>query len=329
LVQLASVHMQQNRTAEAIAELEPGLAYFRQGNWYKETGQTLILLGRLKREQGDFEGARRAFEEQLEQGRRLGDVDLTGLAHEGLGSIALRQAHFAKALSHCRQRYELGKAQGSSAAMAFGLRNAGAVLILMGRFAEAEKELGQAAELAEKGRLAPLLREVTLDRAQIALYQGKVAELRALTAPLVAESGLDYQIKAKMYHGVASVMGGDRDRGFKTLEESEALARSGKRRLLLAQAQYMKAEALLAVRDARRARETALAAAATAAENHTPEQEWLALALAAKAAQAAGDPDSRELARRAEDVLRKITAAWDPADTASYLNRPDVRRLRR
>jgi tetratricopeptide (TPR) repeat protein/tRNA A-37 threonylcarbamoyl transferase component Bud32 len=328
LFQLAGVHAQQKRLHEAEAELAPALAFFRKENRYRETGQCLILLGRLKRAQGDMAGARQAFEETRVRGERAGDLDLTGLAHEGLATLALRAAKYPEALFHYRRRYELGRRNANVLATAYGLSNAGKALIHLGRTAEAEGNLRDAATAAQRGGLTPVLNSVSLDRARIALFERRFADVRALTIPLLYDAVVEYRVEAMMQHGLACVFAGEPQRGFRLLEDAGEQAQAAGSPMLSAQALSAHAQALSAAGRWRQAKERGLAAAAKAAESGAHDPEWYALAVAAKAALALKDSDAEALRVRAQTSLAHLLDGWAPADAAAYLKRPDVARLR-
>jgi hypothetical protein len=95
----------------------------RPSNRYKEIGYALLLLSRIMREQNDLEGARRAVEELLAQGVRTGDADLTGLAHEGIGTLSVRQGRLPQAIDHFREYCQIAEKQGSKLYMSYCLAN--------------------------------------------------------------------------------------------------------------------------------------------------------------------------------------------------------------
>ena len=62
---LGSIRIQTGDTAQGWQDVQAALAYYRQGSYRTEAAIALILLGRAARDKGDYEGARRAFEETL------------------------------------------------------------------------------------------------------------------------------------------------------------------------------------------------------------------------------------------------------------------------
>ena len=62
--------MQEGKTDAAIDYVERALAFYEQGQYYKETSSALLLLGRAHDYRGEYEAALQALDQQLRLARQ-------------------------------------------------------------------------------------------------------------------------------------------------------------------------------------------------------------------------------------------------------------------
>jgi tetratricopeptide (TPR) repeat protein/tRNA A-37 threonylcarbamoyl transferase component Bud32 len=328
LASLGSLHIHQQKTDLGISEVEQGMARYRQGGYYKETAQAAILLGRARRNRGDYEGARKAFEEQLEAASRLGEAETIGLAHEGLGSIALLQDRFGDAFRHFDLRCTSARNRGMSLQLAYGLVNRATALILLGRLSEAERTLREVRDMVTRGRLANIEKHLVVTEASLALAHRNYSGARNLLGPLIKEADPEVALEAQRQFALASAYAGNRGEALRAMERALSLARKRGNEHALRDTILMQAEVLAAAGQPGPALEAAVHAEQSAARANCLEARWRALALAARAAGAAGDARASDFANQALEALRRLEGSWDTADFSTYSTRRDVRDLR-
>ena len=136
-------------------------------------------MARAYRLKGDFDGAIRTSEQQLNLAGEIGDRSLAALAHEGIGKVLAVQEKYPQALEQFRQKYLIDKDSKKGALLAYVLADRGHVLTQLGRHEEAREQLEQAAGLLEPtGGPKDLLVNVHVLRAELALSRNEFKEAR-------------------------------------------------------------------------------------------------------------------------------------------------------
>jgi tetratricopeptide (TPR) repeat protein len=170
-------------------------------------------------------------------------------------------------------------------------------------------------------------------RAQIALSQGSFPQAKDLAAKVLQRSGTEFKgvaSDARLVVALAQSYGGSSAAGKKTALEALEVARELNDPAQLANAQLTLAEAMLLAQDSQGALNNALQAEEVFARFTQQASHWHALTIAALASQNIGDKTrAREYAMRARDLLSKLDQRWDADSYHSYLNRPDIDRLRK
>jgi predicted ATPase len=124
-----------------------------------EQGEDAPLLVRVKAlngagmlvgEQGDFESARRFFEQSLELARALGDEGRIGAALANLGNLALFRQDFVEARALYEEAAELWRRVGHTRRLAVALENLGCVALGEGDVDGAVALLEEARDLARE-----------------------------------------------------------------------------------------------------------------------------------------------------------------------------------
>ena len=334
-VSMASLRYQQNNPHEVVLFLEPALAFYQQGGYRSETFSCLVLMARANRQKGDCEAALRANEQLLLLAQQSNDQSQLALAHTEMGSALAREANYSEALDHFNQAFLIHKASGVQRSICSNLLSRGDVLWQLGQYQEAQSLLADAAAIADKpdGGYGRISAEIKLVEAEISLSEARFSEAKAKAEKVLALTGAQFPamtIGAKSVLGLAQAYGGAAASGKQTVADAVEVAERLNDPGQLAEAQIALAEALLLARDSQTALTNALEAQKTFTRCGQRGWEWRAWLIAALASRSAGDTGkAREYALQASESVSKLEQRLGTANFNSYLNRPDVQRLRK
>jgi tetratricopeptide (TPR) repeat protein len=319
---------------EGIREVEQALPFFERGGYGKESSQALLLLGRARRDQGDYAGALRVFGEQLQRAGKTGDWSQSALAQEGIARVLLYQERFPEALAHARECVSIGQTHGDQLLLAYGRALSATVLANLGRYGEAREALAAVASAGRRpgGYVALALLADRLE-AEIALSEGKLSAAREGARKLLrAPEKLDVEgrTEATRILADAETLSGARREGLAWAGKALELARKSAVPRLVPRALLAEAEALAESSEAVRAIEAARSAREQFSRTGQKESEARAWLVAARAARASGDAaGGRENAARASQSFAELQQAWNTQDRNSYNSRPDVQQWRK
>ena len=334
-VTLGNLRQQENKPDEAIRYVEPALAFYRQGGYRTEAFQCLALIARANMHKGDHAAAQASHEQLLKLAQESNDQSLLALAHAERGSALVREERFTEALQHLDQASAIYRSQGLQRSIGYNFLDRSDVLWRLGHYNDALALLDQAASIADKpgGEIKRLSVSVELTRAQIAFSQGSFPQAKDLAAKVLQRTGTEFKglaSDARLVLALTQSYGGSSAAGKKTALETVETARELNDPVQLASAQLALAEAMLLAKDSQGALTNALQAEEVFARLAQQASDWRALAIAALASQNLGDKTrAREYAMRAKDLLSKLEQRWNSESYHSYLNRPDIDRLRK
>jgi tetratricopeptide (TPR) repeat protein len=334
LINLAGLRIEQLRTDEGLQDAEQALLIFQQGNYRKDISSCLTSIGRARRRRGEYAEAQSAFEQKLQLARDAGDQRQIAFALGELATLLYEQERYTEALSRYDESYAIYKSLGLRVNLAYGLLSRGNLLWRLGRYDEARAALDQTFELANRpeGKIKPVLVEITLREAQLALSQRRFQEASAKARQSLDSSGGQYDataIEAKFTLGLAQVFSGSTAEGKKLCEEAAGQAMRAGDTTLQSKALLALAEADLESRDAVSARKGALEAQARFARAAQLESEWRAWLIAALASRRQNDENAaHDELKRAAELLSQLEQKWGTEAFNSYAARPDIQALR-
>ena len=312
LVNLGSIRIQTGDSAQGWQDVQAALAYYRQGSYRTEGALALILLGRAARDKGDYEGARRAFEETLTTLKSTDPSLPLALAQEGMASLELLQDRWPQALRMFDEARRAFEAIGNSSGAATNELNVALMHAMLGH-----KGDGTPSQRAE-GSDAPTALEIIL-------LQEHFGEARARAEALLRSadaSDLKTRCSATLVLGVALARSGSGVRALEACRKAFELAHATGQPVEEADALLASAEAALAAGERAEAAGYAGRARAFFESAKKPEPLWRACVLLLRS----GTPD-RAVAAQAAAALAELKASWPAEDFRSYLNRPVIRRL--
>jgi tetratricopeptide (TPR) repeat protein len=312
LVSLGSIRIQSGDAAQGWGDVQAGLVYYKQASFRNEAAMALILLGRAARNKGDYEGARRAFQETLATMQPAGPSQPLALAQEGLASLEEFQDRWPQALRMFDEARRIFEAIGNSTGRATNEVNVALMHALLGH-----KDGPAVSQQGADANPVSALR--------IVLMQERFAEARAKAEALLrsADAGdMATRRGASLVLGLALARSGAGARGLEACRKSFDMAHASGNPAAEAEALLGSAEAALAAGDRVAAAGYASRARPFFESAKKPESLWRAGVLLLKS----GPPD-RAAAAQAAAALAELQASWPAEDFRSYLDRPVIRRL--
>jgi serine/threonine protein kinase len=330
LLNLGALYIQQLRTDEGLPLVEQALTFFQQGNYRRYVSLSLTQIGRAHRQKGEYDAALRAFQQKLEIDKQAGDQAQVAFSYGDIGSVLVEQERYPEALTANDESYEINKTLGNRLNMAYNLHNRGNILWHLGRYKEAAEALDQAAAIAGQpdSDYKPLMAEIDLSYAEMALSERRYAEAQAKARQALASAGTQYTgvaVKAKYTLGLAQALSGAKREGRSSCEEAVAMTTRGGDTALLSRALLALAEVLLESNDMAGAIQNALAAQERFARAAQQESEWRAWLIAARANRLkADDAAAQAQLSHAAEILSQLQQKWGVGAFNSYIARPDI-----
>jgi tetratricopeptide (TPR) repeat protein/tRNA A-37 threonylcarbamoyl transferase component Bud32 len=336
LLSLSSLRSQQGDTEGARAFFQRALPFYEKGGYRKEVFSLYVILGRAEARAGDYDNAHNRFEQLLQLAQQAGDQQSIALAEEGLGRVFLSQQNFPQALSHYTASYELFRSLNAKLSMAYPAANRADVLWQLGRYPEARAILAETLTIAEPEGHPPnksLQAQIHLTSAHMALSERKPQDASNEAKKALDAAGTEDKstlVEAGYVLGLAQSLSGQSAEGRKRCEDAVNTARTMHAApLILSNALLAFAESALLAGDAQAASVSAAEAQQRFAAAKQHESEWRAWLIQALASEKTGDKvRAKQLAQQASTVLAGLEQEWG-GDYKTYLERPDVRDLRK
>lgn len=144
---LAEIARRQGRYDEASAHLAEAAAHFRSADDDAGLGVTLHLSGTVAAQQGDFETARRAYDESLGIRERLGDRSALASLHSNLAIIAEYAGDYGAAREANERALAIRTELGDRWAIAVSQNNLGMIALHEERYEEARQRFQESMRL--------------------------------------------------------------------------------------------------------------------------------------------------------------------------------------
>lgn len=334
LLALGGVLLRQSKIAEATRCIEQALPFYQQAGYRREAMQAFALWARAKYQQGDYSTALQASEKQLKLAQQLGDSLQALLAQGDLGHTLSGQSNYPDALKHFAESYTIAKSLDSNKNIALSLTNRANASWALGHYDEARKFLTEAGPLAESPDASKNMAAwFYLAGAQMAVSEHNWPEAVSKAQRSSVLAGTEFRnigIEATSTLGLAQVFVGAANEGRLRCEQAVRLARETTEPALIADSLLALAEAHLQNGKRAEALKASLESQETFARLGAQDHEWIALLIAARASQSAGQTQkSLEYAARAEALLGGLQQKWVADNYNSYLNRPDIQFYRK
>ncbi|HEY2975354.1 MAG TPA: tetratricopeptide repeat protein [Pyrinomonadaceae bacterium] len=329
LLSLGSLAEHRNKPDEVVQYVEQALPFYQKGDYRKESIQARLLLARARVQKGDYDVALQSFEQALELSQSS-DPSTTGLAHENIGLLFIRQGRYPEALPHFEESYAIAKSVGDKRNVGLSLVDRANVLWRLGNYDSARAMLAEASTIAESSEATSDLKPAYhLAMARLALSERNFPEAAAKAQQAITLAGTqqnDLAIPATFTLGLARAFAGAASAGQLKCRQAVEMARQSGDPGLLSEALLSLAEAMIENGNSVGALENALESETLFARSGKADREWLALLIAARASRSAGDSQkASEYSSDAKALLAALQQKWGNDNYNSYLNRPDVK----
>ena len=336
LFHFGSMYSKQGRQDDAVRFIGQARDFYLQGNYRKEADQAQMLVGRLKRQQGDYAGALQTFDELLLRTKPSGDRSQLCDIQREYGVVLLMQERYPEALEHLREAVAAARALHDPLLISYALYNQAKALWPLARYVETDAALKEVADIAAQPASPNrgLLADTYSTEAFVLLSQRHFPDAKAkgkqtlALAQSLGPASKNTAFTADLVMCLAVTYSGDPAHGRAACDDASRVAAALKDPSLIADAQMTLAEAALEGDDFQAARVAALEAEKFFARSERVESDWRALAVAGIACRRAGDETAaRDYLARAGALLSRLEQSLGP-DAPGYLSRLDVQRLR-
>jgi tetratricopeptide (TPR) repeat protein len=138
---LAALHDQLQHSDKAASEAQQALTFYQSNGYAAESAGCWVLIGRNKRDRGDFAEALASFGQVLQISEKARDSAGVASAHASMGMLLATQERYPEALKHFQ--IELNTA-GDAAIKGYAGLQTGDLLWRLGRYDEARGILQEA-----------------------------------------------------------------------------------------------------------------------------------------------------------------------------------------
>ncbi|MEN3326771.1 MAG: eukaryotic-like serine/threonine-protein kinase [Acidobacteriota bacterium] len=328
LSNLGGLYIKTSRVDDGIKLVLQALEYFQQTNNARSIGICLTQLVRGYRRQANFAAAEQALNQKLEIAKRNNSPQSVADVDFEFSLLRFDQENYPAALEKADNAFKVYESAKNTFSMAFTNTNRAKILVRLGRFNEAKPLLDDLFKLAaEEERAEQLVPELQLIKAEMSFSEGSLSEAMAAANEAVKKASpkSDLLTESKYFLAlVKSASGGKRDAKQLCDEAMDVSSNSGNFSLYSV-ALLRCGEAAWKTGDVQTALTLASKAQERFAHSEQRESEWRAWAIAARAAEQAGDKSkAEELSRNAVFVRSKLEQLWGPDTFKQYTARPDI-----
>lgn len=328
LFNLGSLYIQQFKPDDGLPLIEQARAYFQLNSFQRDVSLCLTQIGRAHRQKGSYEKALEFFKQKLELAELTGDKTQKAAAFAEMGAVLAEQEQYPEAYANFERSRSINKELGDQINLAYNLHNLGNMQWRLGHYEEARQFFAQANEIATQRLYKPLLAELDLSAAEMALSEERFPEAIASARKALAAAGTEYRnvaVAAKYTLGLAQSLTGTKREAKAVCEEALNEAESAGNAALISKAMLALAKVLYETGDMDGALEYAMKAQARFNQSSQWDSEWRAWALAARASLRRGDDRSaQEQMARSTELLSKLRQKWGGETYDSYLGRKDI-----
>ncbi len=329
---IGTLRFYQLRTDESLQLAQQALNFFQSGGYRAQVIFAMITVARAKRRKGDFDGALQTLEQRLKLAQEADDQRQVAVSCGEIAATLFERENFPEAAAQYQKASAAFQGLGDRLDLAYSLMNRGNALWRLGQYSEAVESLRQAADLADRpeGRYEPVLNEIELIKAEIALSQREFpeAKIKSETALKAGASSGVISIEAKRTLGLTNIFQGSHSDGERLCNEAFEAAKKVGDVGLISRAQLALALAQLGNGNARSALATVTEAQQRLALTGQKESEWRAWAIAAQTSRALHDEaGERQRLKSANDLLSELQQSLGSETFAHYIRRPDIQAL--
>ena len=340
---LGSIYIQQEFPDQGKPFIDQALNFYKAGGYRREISRCMAMNGRYQLLEGDFDGAVKTLDEQLQLARQVEDPGQITSSQLEVAAAFSKEDLYPQALVRFDESYELSKKLQNSMRAAFAVLNKADMLARLGRYSEARAafdELNPYLEAMSPDNQNRNLWGIWLHiiRAQMAFAEADYRQAKAecetalrVISPQNTTSLGSSEAEGKGLLGLTLIHLRQPAKGLKLCEEAVALSSTPSAiKASTAGLRLVFAEALLESGDAKGAQTTALEAQQLLATQHRPELEWRAWIVAIKAGRQLNDTNAEsDRLALAKAILDRLRAQWGEDSFRTYSERRDVQAYRK
>jgi serine/threonine protein kinase/Flp pilus assembly protein TadD len=335
LVALSRLYIQQEiRTDEAIGYLEQALRYFLAGGYNKEVAQATLLKGRAKLLKGDYDGALKDFQKQVELAQQINDRAQLASTYILVGNVLRNLEIYPDALRNFDESYTLFAGQDVPLNVGYLLLDRSDMRWRLGRYSEAKELIRQLPATAN--RLDSKYKQVLLARAslvssEMSLSEDRVTEAKSQIDKCLTLLGPELShttVEAKLALAAIQMRLNQNNEALRTSTDALDGANKLNDQHLLYDTMLVHSEALLVNENLEKARTAALDVRARFAINKQWESEWRAWLIASRSSLKLNNLEAaREQLAHANELFSNLEQKWGVEAFKGYKSRPDIQRL--
>lgn len=323
-VNLGSLLIAQRRTNEGLALVERWREFY-EVNYPSQAAQVRRLIGRTRRDRGEYDAALSAFESELGGAVEAGDdAEIAEIYHE-IGQVLMRVERYPESLDHFERGIAINRRLGEKEDEFYGLINAALAAGRLGMDRRADAFMARAASFARTDELRAAM---LYPQAELLLLRGRFRE--ALAAGQRAIDRADHKDEELIRRAELAVARAQLGLG-RALDAAQlaasvrAAAMGWKQPSMPAAAGAVIAAAQLEMGEPGAARESAREAIAEFERAGQRNSLWRAVLVSARASAALNDWEAaRSDSARAARVLEEMTSTWSEEHARGYRGRADV-----
>ncbi|MBX3277997.1 MAG: protein kinase [Acidobacteria bacterium] len=323
-VNLGSILIAQRMTDEGLALVEKWREFY-EINYPSQAAQVRRLIGRARRDRGEYDAALAAFESELSGAVQAGDDGEIAEIHHEMGQVLLRVERYPEALDHFERGIVINRRLGEKEDEFYGLINAALASGRLGMDRSGDASMAQAARLARTDELRASL---FYPQAELLLLRGRFREALAAGQRAIERADRrdeDLIRRAELAVARAQLGLGRTTEAAKLAESVRAAMADWKQRSMPAAASMVIAAAQLAAGEAAAARESVRESITEFERAGQRNSLWRAVLVSARASAALNDWETaRSEAARAARVLEEWTSTWSGEHARGYRGRADV-----
>ncbi len=328
---LGNVLIARGDVDNGLAQVEAARTFFARGGYRIETAQTIMVIGRARRDRGEYAAATSMFEDLLERARKEDNPSEIANAHDELGRVLYLLENFPNAREHFDASSRIYAKLGAQLDLGYALMNLANAEWQLGAYQQAVGAFARAASAVRApDEYRGLAAAISQYRAEMEFTRGNLRAGRAALASLSAAAPADVEarIEMKRLFCLAAASSGQGSASVGSCREALAQARESHNPWLIVKAQLSLAEVLLSQREWSDALANATEAYTGARRPGQHASEWRAAIVAAVAS--AHTPDATRTRHDLPDVqsaLDALMTTWGVREYEAYSRRADVRKL--
>ena len=327
LVAMGIALQRQTKPDEALSYFQKALPFYQPGGYRRELLQLYALLARAQYQKGEYEVARKGFEDHLKLADQLGDLAQAQGSRQDIAFTYASQGRYPEALPFFAESCALAKKLRDEKNEGLCLANQANSLVQLGRFQEAKSLLNEASVIAGKPKAAVnLVANLHLVSARLALGErvweaAKTGSQQAIDLASTQLKGIGTE--ARYTRCLALMFSGETAEGLKACAEAVVRADETKNPLYQAESRLALAQVLLNLNDNTGALNNAIQARNTFSNMGRNDSEWIALQVAARASRG-NRQAAREYSSQARSILSSLEQKWGSENYQTYVSRPDI-----